>query len=336
MVVTMKKFMKNCAIAAAALFLVGLLLAIAGSTARGSEAISEVVQKVTGGRVKVNMGDVEEWGVTIVDKIDSLGVDYGIDEHSMFEHSHKIYKGNVSKYCPGTGIEDLDIEVGGCILETKKSKDDNFYIEVSKANKFQGYVKDSTLYIKASNGAQLWNKMGSCTITLYVPEDFGFGNVEVELGAGVMNFSGLLAGDYISLEADAGQIVIDDISANTLDLEVGAGEIELKNMEVADLHAQIGMGNFEASGTVLGAADIECGMGNVDLTLTGRETAYNYELECAMGNIDIGSHSYSGLAKEKSIDNGAEVTIDLECAMGNITVSFSDVGIGRAITQVSE
>lgn len=319
----MKKFMKGCAVTAAVLFLLGLLLAIAGGTARGSAAISEVVQKVTGGRVNVNFGDVKDWGITIADSIDSLGVNYDIGDSSMFEHSYKIYKGDVSKYCPGTGIENLDIEVGGCVFETKASKDDSFYIEVAKAYKFQGYVKGSTLYIKASNGAKTWNKIGSCTITLYVPRDFMFGTVDMEMGAGVMEFSDLRAGDCISIEVGAGQIVIDNIQSNEIELEIGAGEIELKNMEVwGKLTAEIGMGNFEANGVVMGDADIECAMGNVDLELSGSETSYNYTVECAMGNIDIGDHSYSGLAKETSINNGAGNTIEIECAMGNVTVSF--------------
>lgn len=335
----MKKFMKGCAITAAVLCLSGLLLAIAGGTARGSAAISEVVRKVTGGRVTVNFDDVKDWGVMINDKIDSAvitdwGVNYDINDRSMFAHSQKIYKGDVPRYCLGTDVENLDIEVGGCILETKTSKDDSFYIEVNKAYKFQGYVEDDTLYIKASNGAKTWNKMGSCTITLYVPRNFGFENVDIEMGAGVLEVSDLLAGDCISLEVGAGQIVIDNIQSNTLELEIGAGEIKLKNMDVyEELSAEVGMGNFEANGVVMGKADIQCAMGNVDLELAGGETSYNYIVECAMGNIDIGNHSYSGLAKEMSINNNAGVTIELECAMGNITVTFDN---GRETTYVTE
>ena len=320
----MKKFMKGCAITAAVLCLLGLLLAIAGGTARGSAAISEVVRKVTGGRVTVDFDDVKDWGVMIGDSIDSLGVSYDINEHSMFEHSHKIYKGDVSKYSLGTDVKDLDIEVGGCVLETKLSNDNSFYIEVEKAYKFQGYVEDDTLYIRASNGAQTWNRMGSCVITLYMPEDFFFESVDVEMGAGVLEFSDLRAGD-ISLEAGAGQIVIENIQSNVLDLEIGAGEIRLENMVVwGELSAEIGMGNFEANGSVMVNASIQCSMGNVYLELAGGEQEYNYDIECAMGNIDLGNRSYSGLAKETNIDNGAGVTIELQCAMGNITVSFAD------------
>lgn len=338
----MKKFMKGCAITAAVLCLLGLLLAIAGGTARGSAAISEVVRRVTGGRVTVDFDDVKEWGIMIHDKIESIdsvtitdwGVNYDINDRSMFAHSQKIYKGDVPKYCLGSDVENLDIEVGGCILETKRSKDDSFYIEVTKAYKFQGYVEGATLYIKASNGAKAWNKMGSCTITLYVPRDFGFGNVDIEMGAGVLEFSDLLAGDCIAIEVGAGQIVIDNIQSNTLELGIGAGEIKLKNMEVyEDLSVEVGMGNFEANGVVMGEADIQCAMGNVNLELAGSEQNYNYNIECAMGNIDLGNRSYSGLAKEMSIDNNAGVTIELECAMGNITVTFDN---GRETTYVTE
>lgn len=327
----MKKFMKGCAITAAVMCLLGLLLAIAAGTARGSAAISEVVRRVTGGRVTVNFEDVKEWGVMIHDKIESIdsvtitdwGANYDINERSMFAHSQKIYKGDVSKYCLGSDVENLDIEVGGCILETKISKDINFYVEVSKAYKFQGYVEDDTLYIKASNGAKTWNKMGSCTITLYVPRDFWFEDVNIEMGAGVLEFADLRAIDCVSLEIGAGQIVIDNICSNELEMEVGAGEIKLKNMEVyKELSAEVGMGNFEASGVVMGDAEIQCSMGNVSLELAGSEQDYDYSIECAMGNIGLGSRSYSGLAKEMSINNNAGVTIELQCAMGNISVFF--------------
>lgn len=333
----MKKFMKGCAVTAAVLCLLGLFLAIAGGTARGSEAISEVVRKVTGGRVSVNWGDVEDWGVMLVDSVDSIGTVYDINDLSMFEQSHKVYKGDVSKYCLGSEIENLDIQVGGCILETLPSGDDSFYVEVEKAYKFQGYVEGGTLYIKASNGAKTWNKMGSCIITLYVPGDYMFGTVEMEMGAGVLEFSELCAGDYISLQVGAGQIVIDNIQGNVLEVEIGAGEIELKNMEVwGMLSAEIGMGNFEVGGAVLGDAYIQCAMGNVSLKLAEGEQSYNYNIECAMGNIDLGNRSYSGLSKEMSINNNAGVTVDIRCAMGNVTVSFADEREAYVIGDVIE
>lgn len=326
----MKKFMKACVITAAVLCLLGLLLGVTAGSIRGREAISKAVETVTGGKVTVSMDDIKGWGIMVGDRVGDIaqlvdnGVNYDLGDSSMFEHSYKIYKGNVSKYCPGSGIENLDVKVGGCVFETKTSGDGKFYIEVTNSHKFQGYVKDDTLYIKASSGAKTWNRIGSCSITLYVPEDFEFESVEMELGAGVMEFSNLRALDEISLEVGAGQIVIDKVKSPSLELEIGAGEIQLKGMEAGKLSAEIGMGNFTAKGSASEDVDIKCSMGNVDLKLSGSEQSFNYSIECAMGNVDLGGSSYSGLAKEKNIQNGADKTMEIECSMGNITVKFDN------------
>lgn len=314
--VFMKKFMKRCAITAAVLFLAGLLLAIAAGTARGVEDIDEVVRKVTGDRsyVRIELGNIWDLG--------------NIRDSSLFvggdkEYSDKVYTGNVPKYCPGEGIEDLEIQVGGCILETKASEDDKFYIEVQKAYKFQGFVEGGTLYIRASDSAKTWNRLESCTITLYVPERFLFGTVDVKLGAGTLSFTDLCAVGYISMEVGAGQIFANGIRSSDLQLEIGAGEIELRDMEVGgDFLVNIGMGSFEGRGTLTGDVIIECAMGNVELELSDSEKSFDYTLECAMGNIDLGDKSYAGLAKEKEVTNGADRIMRVKCAMGNVTVSF--------------
>lgn len=343
----MKRFMKTCAVIAAVLCLLGLLLGVTASSLRGRKAISEVVEKVTGGWVHVNVDDFWEWSFSVgkrmgniaqqvteqIESVEDLelwqGVEitdfgYDVSEKSMFEHGYKLYKGNVSKYCPGEQIVNLDVNVGGCVFETKASADDKFYIEVKNANKFQGYVEDETLYIKAADGAKSWNKTKSCRITLYVPGNFSFGSVEVAMGAGTLAFSELKALEDISLEVGAGQIVVERIQGLDLELEIGAGEIRLRDMEAGELAAEIGLGSFKAEGSVSGNVDISCSMGNVDLNLSDSEESFDYLIQCAMGNIDLGGGSYSGLAKEKKIQNGAARTMEIECSMGNVKVTFDN------------
>ena len=94
------------------------------------------------------------------------------------------------------------------------------------------------------------------------------------------------------------------MTAREADLEIGTG-----SMTFADLSAR--------------KTDGECGLGELDLTLTGTQEDYNYDLECGVGNLDVGSDSYSGLGREKSISNkGADRKLNLECGMGNISVDF--------------
>ena len=69
--------------------------------------------------------------------------------------------------------------------------------------------------------------------------------------------------------------------------------------------------------------DGECGLGELDLTLTGTQEDYNYDLECGVGNLDVGSDSYSGLGREKSISNkGADRKLNLECGIGKYISRF--------------
>lgn len=305
--VFMKKFMKRSAITAAILFLAGLVLAIAAGTARGGAAIDEVVRRVTGGTVR--------WDVD------------SIRNSSLFVGGDEVYSGDVLKYCPGEGVEDLYIEAGSCIIETKTSEDDRFYIEAQKADELQVSVKNGTLYIRTSDSKKTWNKPESCTITLYVPECFFFGTVDVRMGAGTLSFTDLGAHEYIFMAVGAGKIFVNGIRTNDLNLEIGAGEMELRDMEVwGSLIAEIGMGSFEGRGTLMGDVVIKCAMGGVELELSDSEKSYDYTLECAMGNIDLGDKRYAGLAKEKTIINGADRIMRLECAMGNVTVSFDRGG----------
>ena len=116
-----------------------------------------------------------------------------------------------------------------------------------------------------------------------------------------------------------------DIETEKLSVEMGAGEFESKNPVTArEADLEIGTGSMTFADLSAGKIDGECGLGELDLTLTGTQEDYNYELECGVGNLDVGSDSYSGLGREKTISNkGADRKLDLECGMGNVSVNFS-------------
>ena len=144
----MKKFMKVCAIIALALVLVGLILGIIGSTAKGSRVISEVVGNVTGGRVRINTNP-RDWGITIGDNFfDSLDeVDYDIKDSINFNSNYSVLSGDIDKYCLEGAVTSLEIEAGGCAFRVKESEDARFYGEAESVGKCQAYVEDGVLYI---------------------------------------------------------------------------------------------------------------------------------------------------------------------------------------------
>lgn len=325
----MKKFMKTCAIIALALIAVGATLGFMGSRRAGGGTLSQIVESVTGGRVKVDfgeggwgfMGNLEFNGVDVA--IPGLGVNYNIGDSSMFSKDHEVLSGDVEMYSPGSGIRNLEVEVGGCHFETQTSKDGSVYLESKNVRKFQGYVDGDTLHVLATMGAGVsWFDKKS-EVILYLPQGYEFDEVEIDMGAGELEFDELRAKEA-ALEVGAGRILLNSVEAQELKGEVGAGQIELKDMTVGKLDVEVGMGEFKARGAVNSDAEVECSMGNVELELDGRQEDFNYQLEGAMGSIQLGKESMGGFAQEKSIDNGARKSMQIECSMGNITLRFRD------------
>ncbi len=249
----------------------------------------------------------------------------GDDEgHTVkFSHSQKVYEGDVERYCPGNGIKNLEIQAGGCRLQTEISPDENLYLEAEDIYRFQGYEEDGTLYVRSS--ARYPADIGDGVITLYIPEEYRFDEVEVEFGAGTLEFPYLCA-DNASLEVGAGQIIMgEEVRLSKLDVSVGAGSVEISALQVHELDVEVGMGAFGANGVEIGkSAEVECAMGSVEMTLKGNKKDFNYEVECAMGNIELNGSDYGGFVQEQSIDNGASREISLECSMGYIGIWFEN------------
>lgn len=315
----MKKFMKGCAITALCLIVIGFTFATVAGTVRGRTTIQNVVESVTGGRIRFDLDDLfDEWGLNVFDNID-----YSVGDNIGFNRYYSTLSGTIDKYSLGSDINELDIEVGACSFTTKTSTDDNFYIEVKNAGKFQGYVEDATLYIKSSVTGKRWGISNTNEIIIYIPEGAYFDNADIEVGAGMLEFDGLTA-DRANLEVGAGQITLSDMQVNDLKASVGMGQITLKEMSVENLDAEVGMGQLSAEGLITGDASIECSMGNVILKLEGSQQDFNYELSKAMGNVTLGKESSSGFASERYVDNNSDKTMDIECAMGNVTIRFTE------------
>lgn len=327
----MKRFMKGCAITALIFLALGTALAIAAGTVRGRAAIARVVETVTGGRISVNFDGFINWGIQVRDNVsDSLPslpeLSYDIDEATSFDSGHDIWGGDVSKFCLGEVVETLKIEAGGCQMLTQASGDNSFYVEASDSGRLQAYLEDGTLYVRAtpvSRQLGSWDGWEKCVIKLYIPKDYHYNEVDIELGAGDLEFEGLDA-DRVSLGVGAGRIVANGLKADSLELEVGVGQIDLKEMNVKELKADIGMGELLLEGNIENSVNASCAMGNVDMKLTGSQKDFNYRINGALGNISLGAESYSGFGVSKTVDNGAQKDMKIECEAGNVTIRFTD------------
>lgn len=340
----MKRFMKGCAITALVFGVLGCILAMIGGSVAGSATVAQVVDSVTGG--KVRLGSNHWWGWKLnawqgffndsgeefsgsrefVDLIDEgmEALEYGEEDEAIFDHTYEIRNGYVEKYCPGNNIRKLDMEIGYCHLRTERSEDASIYLEAENAYKFQGYVEGDTLYVRSVGGSVMdLAQAADRSITLYLPDDYSFDEVDIEVGAGYLELGDFYAAEAV-LEVGAGEINLSSIQTQELDVSVGTGAIDISYMVIDHLDAEIGMGRFTGLGELNGDAEVECSMGYVEMTLGGSEGDFNYTLEGAMGTIGIGNNSFGGLGAEQEINNHAHKNMDVECAMGSIQIYFMD------------
>ena len=323
----MKKFMKVCAITALIFILLGLLLGVTGTIGHGSPnfSLEEILSAISGGN---NVWDsVDNWSHGVAEQIqENMGdVHYDLEDNMDYNLDHEVKMGTIEPYILGDdsqGITELQVQAGGCVMKIQMSEDDCFRVEADGMRKFQGYVEDNMLVIRGTSKVGSSNEGNlSGSICLYVPANYYFEKVTLDLGAGSMTAEELQTG---SLEANvgAGKMAFEKLDADQATLDCGAGQITVEELNSREAEVSVGMGSVRLSGDVTERLTGECSMGELKLTLAGAQTDFNYDLSCGMGEMKVGEDSYNGMAQEKQIDNHADKNMQLECAMGSVKVEF--------------
>lgn len=338
----MKKFTKGCLITALVTFIIGAVICGVGGLLGGFKLLNDIdIREVT--------------GIPLVYRIGPNGIKYGFRfweddmNWSGYENWQRINanEGERALALTADTLRDLYIEVGACELHIEESEDEYVRLAVSgNTNNLRYYVEENGLRI-VSKSNWTWRWVGINTVSdkvyLYLPKETSIDYVDIELGAGAMESIGLTvrdakievgAGemDIESLTADngailsvgAGKIRIKNLVCRATDLDIGAGEMDIDSAEVAkDVNIDLGMGSVNIGGVIAGDLNVDCGMGTVILDMDDAEQDHNFKIDCSMGTVKVGSHSYSGLGSEQTIDNGSSSDFDIDCSMGSVTVKFA-------------
>ncbi|MDE6232607.1 MAG: DUF4097 domain-containing protein [Lachnospiraceae bacterium] len=233
--------------------------------------------------------------------IPGIGINCNADELGFSVDNKIINKGeSLDEPIELDKAMNLLMDVGGAEVIVKKSDDGKFFAESEGIN-MTWNINNDDIVVQTERRKFLWHiKKSVGKITIYIPEDYEFKNIEIDCGAGV--------------------IQIEDVKAESIDLDIGAGEVVAEDIDTKELSIECGAGSIEVSGSVKGNAEIECSMGSVDLEVKQEEKYYNYEIECSMGEVNINDSSYAGMGVEKSIDNDSEYDMSVDCSMGEINI----------------
>ncbi len=262
----MKKFTKIALILAVLLFGVGLVSVI-GSFAMGLtwDSIDDMVNK---GKFSFDLDD-------IIEQDEMQHSDVQLQEKD--DKAFTIVQEN---------IHSLDIEFGYGFLEIKYGDVEKPQIKQKNVDKYRCYVEEGTLHIEGNLKTKVGIANQDGEITIVVPKNMVFQEVDLEFGVG---------------KAD-----VASLKANQVDVALGAGEMNITGLDTKDFDAQTGAGTLYAE-------------------LVGKQTDYSYELECGIGQLKIGDSTYSGLGTERNISNqGAERFADIECGIGEVEIKFQE------------
>lgn len=229
---------------------------------------------------------------------------------------------------------DLTVGIGEFTIVERDDNEDIFELVVNGRGEVDYGVKDKTLYVE---GFENYNKRykvnwfafsedfdwGNNQITLYVPRNKGYQDVELNIGAGSVDIIKLKA-DRIISEVGAGELAVTDFTANELSVSVGVGHAEFSEAHVKDLKMDIGVGESNFYGKVDGDMDISSNIGSTQLELDQAENDFNYDVYCGVGNVEIARYYYNGLGASKYIDNDARQECTVNCSIGNVTIHFND------------
>lgn len=175
-------------------------------------------------------------------------------------------------------------------------------IDINEKLGFRAFEKDGILYLTSNKKIKKSNNIGKGTITVTIPENMAFNEIELNM--------------------KAGKLKADQIRTKNLEVNAGAGEVNILEFQAEEAEFACGAGSVTASGDAGKKLAADCGVGELLLNLKGVKEDYNYDLECGIGEIRCADESYSGFGKDYTIDNHAAKNMEIECGIGQITVKY--------------
>ncbi len=160
-------------------------------------------------------------------------------------------------------------------------------------------------------------------LVIYLPRRI-MEKLDLDIGACEF-YADELTAEKIVIDMGAGEAEAEHLKAEKVEMGLGAGIFTARNIEAEEKAIlNVGTGELVVERFTGGDLELDCGIGHISMMAVGRESDYNYELDCGIGALELNGKSYSGLGREKIIDNQASKKIVMECGIGEIELNFEE------------
>ena len=229
---------------------------------------------------------------------------------------------------------EMDLDYGGITIERSGKDEETIYVFVEYRKKnhkrqVEAYVSGKILYLE-EKGASWTRDDDSVKITMQIPEkaleEPWLNSINIEQGAGFIDINMPLTAKEISINVDAGMCSVNKklTASEELSAQVGAGQILLSEVVAGSLELSAGLGQLTAERIEADTVEIECGVGQIEVTAAGKESDYSYYVDCAVGSVRVGGNEFSGVGSGREIENDGSREMDINCDVGEVHVTFTE------------
>lgn len=225
---------------------------------------------------------------------------------------------------PASEADSLKLEldvVNELIFEVSDSADE---ISIKMENGYQDYLsteqKESDIKVSYRSRHHHFEK--GPTFTVVLPKQCENLTVDIVVGVGDVSMeSETFTAKKVNVSVGVGELSVNQISASEKAVfEVGTGDASILNGQFPKVSIEAGVGDIVFSGSVSDKLEAEAGSGDVDVSLTGKESSYAFDLSAGLGEIRLNGRSKGSFAADYETDGNGGAEVELTAGVGDISV----------------
>lgn len=209
-------------------------------------------------------------------------------------------KTDVSKTIDGK-IAKLDIRANVSTLTFVES--DEWKVTYSGLKRLEPTIDASgkTLTVKqpSNNGLNIGNNSGK--IVIYFPKD-----TELE---------------SLKIEANVGEVLVENISVEKIEFETNVGEAVFRNVTFKDGEFETNVGEMELDKVTFEKLDVSGNVGEIDILAIGSPRNCKFELSASLGELRVNGETYGRKYKQDASDKQTMYIIG-ETSIGDLSIDF--------------
>lgn len=230
----------------------------------------------------------------------------------------EVQLGELKTYTVSDNIKNIEIDVGAADLTVVTG--DKFYVESNLSNLT---VKEDgkSLEISSEKGFDIsLSFVSGGTLKIYIPNGFVFDEANIDTGAGQVSIEELSANE-LELNFGAGEANIEKLNAfQNAEISGGAGEVTIGGGTLNNAEISMGVGEFNLAGELLGRGDVSLGVGESNINLLGNKNDYTLNVTKGLGEANVDGQSIAG----SEVFGSGKNKIDISGGVGEVNITFNE------------